>query len=248
MIALVAAMDAEVRSVRRHFDFEPAVRDGLLTFQKGVTRDGHDFVLALSGIGRPNARKATERLLNDFPVSAIVSFGVAGALVEGFALGEIAIATRVTSETGDEVPCDDGLNGTIASVVDELRLPFRRTASVTVDRVISEPAEKADLHRKSGAKIVEMESLAIGQVATAAGIPFAVVRAISDLDKTRLPDFSKFMQDHQINSRRLIRHLLTRPGDIRPLLHFFSVTSAASGTFARIFANLLPRIAAGVRA
>jgi nucleoside phosphorylase len=248
VIALVAAMDAEVRSVRRHFDFKDRVRDGALTFQTGTTRGKHEFLLALSGVGQANAAAAAERLLNDFQLEALISFGVAGALTDGFMLGEIAIATAVTELHGARLDCDRELSQISSAVIDELGYPHRPATSLTVAHVISDPADKARLHRETGAETVEMESFAIGRLATAAGVPFAVLRAISDLDETRLPDFSKFMHDYEISGRRVALHLATHPRDIAPLLHFFSVTGNASGRFARIFEHLIPRIAARVLA
>ena len=248
MIALIAAMDAEVRSVRRHFNFKDKQRDGALTFQTGATRDNHEFVLALSGVGQANAAVAAERLLNDFQLSAVISFGVAGALVDGFTLGEIAIATSVIELHGGRVECDRELSQVSASVIDELGLPQRSATSLTVAHVISDPRDKTRLHRETGAETVEMESFAIGRLASAARIPFAVLRAISDLDETRLPDFSRFMHEYELSSRRLALHLARHPRDVAPLVHFFSVTSEASGRFARIFERLIPRMAEGVAA
>jgi adenosylhomocysteine nucleosidase len=241
-------MDAEVRSVRRHFHFKDTQRDGALTFQTGVTRDKHEFVLALSGVGQANAALAAERLLSDFPLTAVISFGVAGALADSFTLGQIAIATSVIESPGGRVDCDPELSQISGSVIDELGFPRRFATSLTVSHVVSDPADKARLHRDTGAEIVEMESYAIGKAASAAGVPFAVLRAISDLDETRLPDFSKFMQEYVISGRRLAVHLATHPRDLPPLLHFFSVTSAASARFARIFERLIPRIAERVLA
>lgn len=242
MIALVAAMDAEVRSVRRHFNFRDKQRDGALTFQTGVTRDNHEFVLALSGVGQPNAAVAAERLLNDFQLTAVISFGVAGALVDRFTLGEITIATDVIELHSGRVHCDSELSRISGSVIDELGYPCSSTTSLTVTHVVSDPADKARLHSETGAETVEMESYAIGRLASEAGVPFAVIRAISDLDETRLPDFSRFMHEYEISGRRLALHLATHPRDVAPLLHFFSVTSQASGRFARIFERLIPRI------
>jgi adenosylhomocysteine nucleosidase len=54
--------------------------------------------------------------------------------------------------------------------------------------------EKEHLGRLSGAIALDMESAAIGSVARAQGVPFAVIRTVSDVAREDLPlDFNVFL-------------------------------------------------------
>lgn len=58
---------------------------------------------------------------------------------------------------------------------------------VGVDAVVRTPEEKAALHRSSGAALVDMESHLFARAAEAEGLPWAVVRSVSDASDERLP-------------------------------------------------------------
>jgi len=59
--------------------------------------------------------------------------------------------------------------------------PTVRTGKIhTVDRMISDPAEKASLFKSTGGLAVDMESAIVRQAAEIKGVPFFNIRAISD--------------------------------------------------------------------
>jgi hypothetical protein len=58
--------------------------------------------------------------------------------------------------------------------------PFAPLPTVTIDHIAARPAEKAALQARFGAALVEMEGYAIARIATAAGVPWVVLRAALD--------------------------------------------------------------------
>jgi adenosylhomocysteine nucleosidase len=65
---------------------------------------------------------------------------------------------------------------------------------VSLATVLCRAVEKEYLGRLSGAIALDMESAAIGNVARACGVPFAVVRTVSDVASEDLPlDFNAFL-------------------------------------------------------
>ncbi len=75
------------------------------------------------------------------------------------------------------------------------QVPLRTGKFVSVDRVLINSGEKRQLHIETGAVGVDMESAAIGEVAQEHGVPFLIVRAISDGAHDDLPvDFNLFLQ------------------------------------------------------
>ncbi|MEO5586952.1 MAG: phosphorylase [Novosphingobium sp.] len=110
--------------------------------------------------------------------AGIISFGMAGALAPDLGLGDWVIADRV----GD-FACDPRWIAALSH-----RLPNARIGPVHADgRLIADPAEKANLNRASGSLAADMESHIVAAVAASAGLPFAVLRCISDDAGSALP-------------------------------------------------------------
>lgn len=133
-------------------------------------------LLWLSGMGAQSARAAAQGL-QQHGVTALVSFGVAGALSDQLKPGDLVLPDAI--HAGELLPIDLGWRD---------RLQQQLPATITIangllaDSNVPLTNEKAkrDLARTSGAIAVDMESAAIAQVAAVAGIPFIAVRAIID--------------------------------------------------------------------
>jgi hypothetical protein len=104
------------------------------------------------------------RAANGVPGGRLVSFGLAGALHAGVAIGEVLDATRVVDESGSLLWEGPGLG-------------LGRGATILgADALIHDPAERARLHAASGADAVDMESAVLARSGRLAG----VLRAVSD--------------------------------------------------------------------
>jgi adenosylhomocysteine nucleosidase len=76
--------------------------------------------------------------------------------------------------------------------------------------------EKQDLSRLTGAVALDMESAAIGNVAQSYGIPFGVVRTVSDVAGEDLPvDFNAFLKP--LGWARGIGAMIMHPSSLRGL-------------------------------
>lgn len=134
-------------------------------------------VVTVAGGGAPE-RLASE--LNEAVQGAdgIISFGMAGALDPALQVGDWVIGERV-----GENRCDPAWVEALSR-----RLPGARIGPIHADgRLISEPADKLDLHQASGALAADMESHVVARIAAQAGMPFAVLRCISDEAEAALP-------------------------------------------------------------
>lgn len=135
-------------------------------------------VTAIAGGG------ASDRLVRELTAAAkkgaagIISFGMAGALAPDLALGDWVIGSRVGGHG-----CDPAWIAALSA-----RLPAARIGPVHADSaLIADPAEKAKLHFASGSLAADMESHIVARVAAEAGLPFAVLRCISDEAAAALP-------------------------------------------------------------
>jgi adenosylhomocysteine nucleosidase len=85
--------------------------------------------------------------------------------------------------------------------------------------VLATIAEKAAAHG-AGADAIDLESAAVARAATAAGLPFAVLRAICDEAGHALPLAAQVALDASghIGFMRILAALLRQPNDIFPLI------------------------------
>lgn len=139
-------------------------------------------VMTLAGGGAPDrlARDLADRARG---AAGLISFGMGGALAPDLALGDWVIGSGVDGPGLDDWVCDPAWIAALAA-----RLPAARIGPVHADgRLIADPAEKAKLNRASGSLIADMESHVVARVAAEAGLPFAVLRCVSDEAGAALP-------------------------------------------------------------
>ena len=109
---------------------------------------------------------------NGVPEGSLVSFGLAGALHDGVALGAVIDATRIVDEDGyvlwegGPLGARDARPGTI----------------LALDRIVDEPWERQRLYELTRADAVDMESGVLARTGRLAGC----LRAISDTPSRRI--------------------------------------------------------------
>jgi len=146
---------------------------------------------------------------------AVISFGLCGALAPTLACGDIVLATQVL-DRGDGVEADPALRDLLRE-----RLPRAVCGPVVGSpTIVGEAQEKAALALATGAIAVDMESAQIARAATAAGLPFAVVRAVSDRAADTLPRAAQagFGPEGAVDILAVILGLVRRPWELSPLI------------------------------
>jgi adenosylhomocysteine nucleosidase len=192
-IGIVAAMPMEVgylidglRRVRKYLAASMPVIEG--------EHDGKIVVIAIGGLGRAAARRATGILLDGHRPSWIVSAGFAGALNPDLRRNDLALPEEVIDTDGRRFPINrpEAVGSGVRHVVGRM---------LTVDRLILDSAEKQELHRTSQADLVDMESSAVAALCAERLVRFLSVRVVSDDARTSLP--------HELTS------LMTKSGSYR---------------------------------
>jgi adenosylhomocysteine nucleosidase len=134
---------------------------------------GKIIAVAVSGMGRAAAARATEVLIAGHRPRWLISAGFAGALNPAYARNDLVVARQVTDREGSsfavEPPPEMG-----ASV------HHAKGRLLTVDRVILRAADKSELHRSYQADLVDMETSAVAAVCQERMIRFLSIRVISD--------------------------------------------------------------------
>ena len=233
-IGVIGAMDSELAALIAALA-QPA-RETVqgLTFHTGLL-SGRPVVLVRCGIGKVSAARCTQVLIDRFAPAAVINTGIAGGLGAGLAVGDIVVADGLVQHDFDAAPIgfvrgclcmgDPGAP-TVFTPDEPLSALLARTAGnaagaqrvhrgliATGDRFISGAAEKAAIRSAfPSAMAAEMEGGAVAQAASMSGVPFAVVRAISDLaDGTAAASFEQFEQHAADISARAVMQALAEP-------------------------------------
>lgn len=141
---------------------------------------------------------------------AIVSFGLTGALADGPAIGDWIVAERLTGA----VDLETDARWRDAALA---RLPGARRGICYADgRMIATVAEKRALGVTTGAIAVDMESHVAAGVARRHGLPFAVIRSVSDgVDHLLPPAITVSMRpDGGVDMAAMLRSLARTPGQL----------------------------------
>lgn len=143
--------------------------------------------LWLAGMGQEAAREGALALLES-GADALVSFGVAGGLAPGLRSGTLFCPSCVLDERGRDYLTDTHWR---ASLIDRLvaaGLPLIREGSLlSLPTPLLSVTEKGSMRERHQSLAVDMESAAIGAVASERGVPFIVLRAIVDEREDNVP-------------------------------------------------------------
>ncbi|HEV8268264.1 MAG TPA: hypothetical protein VGR00_08530 [Thermoanaerobaculia bacterium] len=202
-----------------------ALPEELVSSKKRLS--GRRFVFGVTGDGPANAARALEAFIEKHRPRAIVAIGIAGALSPGLRFGDVLVAERIVGDGATAPPPDAGL---LASAE---RAGARRSTLVTVTAPVTSVGEKEKLLSElgtAGLVAVDMESAAWARVAASHGVPFVVLRAISDDADTALPVFLAgcLGVDGGIDRGRVVRYALVHPAVVPSLVALRKVLVGAA--------------------
>jgi len=173
---------------------------------------GADVLVAATGVGPMNAARAAARLFARHRPRLVVGAGVAGALSEDLGVGDIFVARRVLDAAGAAPPPDPELTARASAMAGA-----RSGTLVCVERPLVTASEKASwAARVEAPAAVDMESAAWARAAAAHGIPYVVLRAISDHALDELPGYVSGCMDKDGGIRRwaVALHAMAEPSTI----------------------------------
>ena len=153
---------------------------------------------------------ALARALGD-GASGVLSFGLCGGLDPALAPGDLVVGTKV---------------GAFAVDADWLARLTRALPGAALgdvagsDAITGSVSAKAALRTATGAIAADMESHRAAELASAAGVPFAILRAVSDGAGESLPICAQmgFRSDGSVDVGAVIRGLIARPSEFPALM------------------------------
>jgi adenosylhomocysteine nucleosidase len=203
---VVAALAAEARTLG------PPIRRG-----DGLSATSDGTLVAISGMGGAAAAVATHALI-EAGATALVSWGMAGGLDPALRAGTICLPTTVIAREGLSFATDHHWRELVGAAI-AARRPVVDGKLLTCTQAIDDIAGKAAAFRDTGAVAVDMESIAIAEVAAGRGLPFIAIRVIVDTAGDALPKaVLAASSGGQVHVFRLIQGLVRSPPDIVPLI------------------------------
>lgn len=210
-IGIIGAMASEVEQLQVDMDNAETHVSAGMTFYAG-SLCGQDVVVVQSGFGKVCAAVCVEILIGAYRCDAIVNAGVAGSLDARIDIGDVVVATDVIHhdmdcspigfEEGriplfdvDAFPADENLSALAVRAHDlaGLGTTCHRGRIASGDQFIAGAEQKNHIVSRFGASCAEMEGASVGQAAYMNGVPFAVIRAISDkADGSASMDYGEF--------------------------------------------------------
>jgi 5'-methylthioadenosine/S-adenosylhomocysteine nucleosidase len=190
---------------------------------------GHEIVAVQTGVGKVLSAIVTQHLIDAFSPSAVIMSGVAGALNPGLEKGDILIGTDSIQHDMDATRFGFKRG----------QIPYTNYHIIPSDRMLLEIARSYKKENLKEGRIltgdqfftgrldprfsylseelegdaVEMEGAAAGLTAMVNGVPFLLIRVISDMaDGSEKGHYLDFIKSASSRSFDLIEHILLNLG------------------------------------
>ena len=212
MIGIICAMQIEADGILALCENKQTNEKYGMTYTRG-TLGSKDVVVVVCGEGKVNAALCAATLINDYQPDLVLNSGVAGALSPVVTIGDLVVGSKAVEHDMNMTPlgyqqgevcvpggkmlyfdCDDAASRLLEQICKDIDdTTTVRGIIASGDIFVSDRAQRMRLNDRFGALACEMEGAAIGHVCYRCGVPFAILRAISDdLNENKGMDFMKF--------------------------------------------------------
>ena len=195
---IIGAMDEEVDALIEAMTEKNVRHLASAEFYEGKL-DGADVVVVKCNVGKVNAAACAQIMIDVFGVDRIINTGVAGSLDAEIDIGDIVVSTDAVQHDMDVTalgfvrgeipysgqyifPADEEMRKSAVRAVRELAPDIHvfEGRVCSGDQFIASREQKETIISEFGGLCCEMEGAAIAQVCCLNGIPFVIIRAISD--------------------------------------------------------------------
>lgn len=221
-------MDEEVSQLVEKMQVEEVYEKACMKFYRGKLKN-RDVVIVRSGIGKVNAAICSQILCDHFKVDGIINTGIAGSLRSEINIGDIVLSSDVLHHDMDatgfgyplgQIPRMDTLSFKAdENLILKAKAACKKAAPnlgvhvgrvVSGDQFISDQDTKMRIKKNFDGFCTEMEGAAIAQTAYLNGVPFLILRAISDkADNSATMDYPAFEAMAIKNSVNILQEMLS---------------------------------------
>lgn len=251
-VVIFAATRWELRALHRAF---PSAQATTIAGYRCLVAKVADqtYWLVQTGIGPDAAAVAARKILKGQPVDSAFSAGFACALAPA-QIGDVILGLNVTAVRrnghwvlhSDSAGCDEALRTRMLTAARKAGLPAMVGKIVSAEVVIGSAEEKQGLSQFSGVVGLDMESAALGLAAATEGVPFGVVRTVSDLRDEDLPiDFNLFLKTG--GWLKGLQALVAQPGSLSGLNRLRKQSRLAADRLTQFFIHYTRDMSSGNR-
>lgn len=195
-LGIIGAMQEEVETLLAAMEGKTVSTHAGSNFYEGRL-EGLDAVVVQCGVGKVNAALCVQILCDCFGVNAVVNTGIAGSLSPELDIGDLVVSKQamyhdfnchVFGYPVGQVPgmplayeADEALINKAVAAAEKVNPGHTKIGTVASgDQFVCEKQQKEYIISVSGALCTEMEGAAIAHAAYRNGVPFVIIRAISD--------------------------------------------------------------------
>lgn len=224
-VGIIFAMKEELDETKKIFDdvIEHSIYE--LKIYECKTNNVMCFLVE-SGIGKVNAARSTQILIDNMKVDYILNVGVAGSISKDINKCDIVIGDKLVQHDfeltiynyekgeipniGKYIDCDKKLIDIAKTIKIDTKVTIGTIASG--DIFISDEKMGEKINKKFNALCVEMEGASVAQVCYLCKVPFLVIRAISDspYEKDNHITFDEFLKISSDMASKFIKQFLNK--------------------------------------
>lgn len=195
---IIAAMQEEMQEIQKLMKNISNKEIYGLNFIEGKISD-KTIILVEAGVGKVNAARTTQILIDKFDIDAVINIGSAGAANDKLNIGDIVIGKKLVQHDFD-ITAFGHPKGYISNagqyfssdrkLIEKMENAIKNLENIDFNIFLGTIASgdifctninmKEKIKNKFNADAIEMEGAAIAQVCQLDNIPFIVIRGISD--------------------------------------------------------------------
>ena len=225
-IAIMGAMPEEIAPILERLDDVKEVNYAKNKYYKAKYKDV-DVVVAYSKIGKVFSTLTASTMLQMFACDVLLFTGVAGAVNPELKIGDLVVASKLAQHDLDItifghphgyvpggsvfVEADKDLIALSKIVAKEMGVDLKEGIIATGDQFIASEERKEFIAKTFGADALEMEGASVAVVCDALGVPFFVLRSISDsADMDAGFNFEEFVESSAKISAEFLMKMVDR--------------------------------------
>jgi len=219
-IGIIGAMKSEIKPLLDFYKDYKEVIVGKQIFYE-INYNGLELVVVESKIGKVAAAMSATILITKFNSSKIFFSGVAGGLDESLEIGDLILAKSLCHhdvditafghpkghipEVGVFIKTSNELRNLALDVAKKNNIKVKEGIVATGDQFVSNSETKKNIVKNFNASALEMEGVAVAQVAQELEVPCLILRSISDKANGDAPsNFDEFVEIAAKNSSSFI--------------------------------------------
>ena len=209
-LGIIGAMAVEIAALKDNMENIRESAQAGMTFYEGTLK-GLPVVLGQCGVGKINAAMCTQILISCYGVTHVVNTGIAGSLCAELDIADLVISRDAIHHDFDlrfwgrpvgqvpgmdviAFPADEKLREAAFAAAESVNPGHTKIGRVASgDQFICSAQQKDAIIANTQADCAEMEGASIAHTAYRNGVPFVIIRAISDkADNSAEMDYPTF--------------------------------------------------------